>query len=140
MNYPIRQCRPSGFRTMVALGYVCEGLSIAMTLTFCFYEASVGHVLSALLSFASFSLSVAAIVLIFLMAEKKKVFALRAIQIYLWFTIPYSILVSAVSAFETSDLTQLIGIPIALVIGVPIALYWQQRSNLEYLNTYIHKV
>lgn len=121
---------------MVILGYICEGITIPLIAAFCFYEASEGYIFSALLSFLSLSLSVAAIVLIFLMAETKNILALRAIQIYLWLTIPYSMIVSIVSGLETSDSTQFLGIPMALVIGVPVAIYWQQKSHSAYLKSY----
>ena len=135
MNQSTRKARPPGFKTMAILGYIAEGISVVWSAASCFSLASQGYIFGAGFSFLSLGLSVVAIVLIFLMAEKKKVCALRAIQVYLWLTIPYSMFVALVDAFETSNELELIGIPMALLIGLPIAIYWQQKSHSEYLKS-----
>ena len=121
---------------MVILGYVCEGLSIALLAAFVFVEAYNGNVFTCITSFISLCVSVAAIVFIFLMAEKKKVYALQVIRVFLWASIPFEIFSSIISAMESSDAISLVAIPVVIVVGLPIALYWQQRSHYDYLCSY----
>lgn len=132
----LRECRPSGFRTMVILGYVCEGLSVALLAAFVFVEAYNGKVFDCITSFISLCVSVAAIVFIFLMAERKKVYALQVIRVFLWASIPFDFFSSVICVMEVSDAICLVAIPMTIVVGVPIALYWQQRSHYDYLCSY----
>lgn len=127
--------RPHGFQTMVNLGYMAEGLSIALLAAFIFTEVKDGHILSSLMSSLNLCLSIASIALIYLMAKKKKIFALQAIRVYLWASIPYAILSGIAAAQESSDAANLAIIPISIVIGTPIALYWQRRNHYIYLKS-----
>ena len=100
-------------------------------------EAQEGFILSAFLSFTGICLSTGAIVLIFLMKEKKKIFALNLIRLYLWLSIPYGMLAGVIGAAEYSDPLQLISVPVVLMIGLPIAIYWQQKAHSNYLHSYM---
>ncbi len=137
-----RAKRPSGFKTMAILGYLSEGLSLPSGLFVAVYEISEGQIFSAPFSLFYAILSVPVIVAIFMMAERKSHLALNFIRIYLWGIIPLGIISSIVQiAYAESGAevaAQLFVLFFTIIVMILIALYWQQKSHSEYLESFNH--
>lgn len=127
---------------MAILGYLSEGLSLPSGLFVAVYEISEGQIFSAPFSLFYAILSVPVIVAIFMMAERKSHLALNFIRIYLWGIIPLGIISSIVSipyAESGAEVaTLLFTVGIFTMIQILIALYWQQKSHSEYLESFNH--
>ena len=73
------------------------------------------------------------------MSEQKSTLALNLIRIYLWASIPLSLLYAIVVGAESGEiLANMVSLIVNLGIAIPVALYWQQRSHSEYLKSFNH--
>ena len=134
-----RDQRPNGFKTMSILGYISEGLSLAILAFALVIQIAEGHILTAGLSLLYLLLAPAAIVAIYMMTERKSILALNLIRIYLWASIPIGTLYSIVAAAESGQVAEnMVSIIANIIFLVPVALYWQQRSHSEYLKSFSH--
>ena len=102
-------------------------------------EISEGQIFTAGLTLIYILLAPAAIVAIFMMVERKSTLALNLIRIYLWANIPLCMLGGMVSAAESGEATEsMVGAMLGIILVIPIALYWQQKSHSEYLKSFNH--
>ena len=140
MNQDINRAkRPKGFKTMAILGYISEGLGLAVYPLLAYLEFNEGHILSGILMIFFFFTCIPAIVGIFMFSERKSILALNLIRIYLWILIPLELLYSLVNIAETGEVAiGLVSGFFGLVLGLLIALYWQQKSHTEYLRSFDH--
>ena len=134
-----RTQRPNGFKTMSILGYISQGLSLVVFPIFLAGEISEGHILTAGFSIIYILLAPALITAIFIMSEQKSTLALNLIRIYLWASIPLSLLYAIVVGAESGEiLANMVSLIVNLGIAIPVALYWQQSSHSEYLKSFNH--
>lgn len=140
--------RPRGFKTMAILGYITQGFTFIIYPFFIAFEISEGQIFVAGISLIWLLLAPAVIVAIFMMIERKSNTALNLIRIYLWGNIPLSLvggiadvadLVEPIESIDSIEVgSSVIATILGIVVAVPIALYWQQKSHSDYLKSFNH--